>query len=46
MRTFAGIDLGVEAGADATTEEAEGNREAGGRANLGSTSGICWSRTI
>jgi hypothetical protein len=32
MRTFAGIDLNVEAVPDATTEEAEGNREAGGRA--------------
>ena len=33
MRTFAGIDLSVEAVPDATTEEAEGNRAAGGRAS-------------
>lgn len=33
MRTFAGIDLSVGAVPDATTEEAEGNREAGGRAS-------------
>src|SRR5438093_7889665 len=30
MRTFAGIDLSLEAVPDATTEEAEGNRAAGG----------------
>ena len=33
MRTFAGLDLSVEAVPEATTEEAEGNREAGGRAS-------------
>ena len=33
MRTFAGIDPSMEAVLDATTEEAEGNREAGGRAS-------------
>jgi IS5 family transposase len=33
LRTFAGVDLSVEAVPDATTEEAEGNREAGGRAS-------------
>jgi IS5 family transposase len=33
MRSFAAIDLSVEAVPDATTEEAEGTREAGGRAS-------------
>ena len=42
MRTFAGIDLSVEAVPDATTEEAEGNREAGGRARRCSTSDTSW----
>ena len=46
MRTFAGIDLSVEPVPDATTEEAEGNREAGGRASPCSTSGTCWRPTI
>ena len=46
MRTFAGIDLSVEAVPDATTEEAEGNREAGRRASRCSSSGTCLKRTI
>ena len=33
MGTFAGIDLSVESVPEATTEEAEGHREAGGRAS-------------
>ena len=41
MRGFTGIDLGAEAVPDATTEEAEGNREAGGRASRCSISGTC-----
>ncbi len=45
MRGFIGIDLGVEAVPDATTEEAEGNREAGGRASRCSTSGTCLRST-
>jgi transposase, IS5 family len=45
MRGFTGIDLGVEAVPDATTEEAEGNREAGGRASHCSTSGTCLRST-
>ena len=45
MRGFTGIDLGVEAVPDATTEEAEGNREVGGRASRCSTSGTCSKRT-
>ena len=46
MRSFAGIDLSVEAVPDATTEEAEGNREAGRRASRCSSSGTCLKRTI
>ena len=46
MRTFAGIDPDAEPVPDATTGEAEGNREAGGRASRCSTSGICLKRTI
>ena len=38
LRSFAGIDLGSEAAPDATTEKAEGNREAGGRASRCSSS--------
>ena len=45
MRSFAGIDLGSEAVPDATTEEAEGNREAGGRASRCSSSATCSSAT-
>jgi transposase, IS5 family len=45
MRGFTGIDLGVASVPDATTEEAEGNREAGGRASRGSTSGTCLKST-
>ena len=41
MRGFTGIDLGAESVPDATTEEAEGNREAGGRASRCSISGTC-----
>ena len=41
MRGSTGIDLGAEAVPDATTEEAEGNREAGGRASRCSISGTC-----
>jgi IS5 family transposase len=46
LRTFAGIDLSVETVPDATTEEAEGTREAGGRASPCSSSGTCSKRTI
>ena len=45
MRGFTGIDLGVESVPEATTEEAEGTREAGGRASRRSTSGTCLKST-
>ena len=45
MRGFTGIDLGVESVPEATTEEAEGTREAGGRASRCSTSGTCLKST-